>query len=250
LTAGSPASGAVILLPMQIDPMVEWQRITNVYREMYDDELVNLVADEKDLTEIARQVLDLELKRRGLGTLSNPSAAQNAPEPMLERRAPLLGNQGGAPQIILDHRGTQDREAPLEYSWKTLLCECDSTEQAELLCETLRRAGIDNWIDGPGTGFRYKGFEIPNPRVLVAADQLDQARSIMANPIPQEVIDESKETVPVFEMPRCPHCGAKDPALEGVEPFNSWRCEGCGCQWTESEAVQPAQDATEGEKAS
>jgi hypothetical protein len=54
---------------MQIDPMKEWQRITQVYRGMYDDELVNLTADADDLTDIARQVLDLELKRRGLGTV-------------------------------------------------------------------------------------------------------------------------------------------------------------------------------------
>jgi hypothetical protein len=235
---------------MQIDPMAEWQRITGVYREMYDDELVNLVADEKDLTEIARQALDSELKRRGLGSLSNAGPAQKIPEPRPERRAALLGNQGGAPQLVIDSRGVQDRELPLEYTWKVLLCECDSMDRANLVCETLRRAGVDSWIDSQQAGFRHKGMEFPNPRVMVAADQLDQARAIMENPIPQEVIDESKQSVPEFEMPQCPKCGAKDPALEGVDPFNSWRCENCGCQWTESGAVDPQKQANGSENAS
>jgi len=235
---------------MQIDPMAEWQRITNVYRGMYDDELINLVADEEDLTDIAREVLDLELKRRGLGDLSHAAPARAMPEPKHERRAALLGNQGGAPQIVLDYRKTQDNEAPLEYTWKTPLCECESMEQARRLSETLRLAGVESWIDEPDTGFRhedfvYTGTELRNPRVMVAADQLEQARAIAANPIRKEVVEESKLPVPEFEMPKCPRCGAGDPALEGVNPFNSWRCEACGKQWTESgegEAAGPANE--------
>jgi hypothetical protein len=172
------------------------------------------------------------------------------PEPKQERRAALLGNQGGAPQIVLDYRKTQDNEAPLEYTWKTPLCECESMEQARRLSETLRLAGVESWIDEPDTGFRhedfvYTGTELRNPRVMVAADQLEQARAIAANPIPKEVVEESKLPVPEFEMPKCPRCGAGDPALEGVNPFNSWRCEACGKQWTESgegEAAGPANE--------
>jgi hypothetical protein len=227
---------------MQIDPMAEWQRITDVYGGMYDDELINLVADKQDLTDIARQVLDLELKKRGLGDLSHVVPARETPEPKIERRAALNGNQGGASQIVLDFRARQE-EAPLEYTWKVPLCECESMEQAQLLCEALRREGIDNWLDGQATGFRHKGTEISNPRVMVAADQLERARAIAANPIPKEIVEDSKVTPPEFAIPKCPHCGAEDPALEGVNPFNSWRCEGCGCQWTESQmgqAVNPA----------
>jgi len=223
---------------MQIDPMEERQRITALYHRMYDDELINLVADKEDLTEIARQVLEDELKSRGLGDLSNAVPAQQSPEPRLERRAALLGNQGGAPQLVLDYRSTQMGEAPLEYTWKTLLCECESMEQARLLCETLRRAGIGNWIDGQDAGIRHKGMEFPNPRVMVAADQLEEARAVAAKPIPADVIADANVSMGDFNMPRCPHCGARDPALEGVNPFNSWRCEACGNQWTESEEGQ------------
>jgi len=147
---------------MQTDPMVEWQRITEVYRGMYDDELINLVADQADLTEIARQVLDLELKKRRLGDLSHAGPAREAPEPMRERRAALIGNQGGAAQIVLDYRAKMG-EAPLEYSWKTLLCECESMERAQQLSEYLKLAGVDSWIDDPNVASHFKGLEHPKP---------------------------------------------------------------------------------------
>ena len=72
--------------------------------------------------------------------------------------------------------------------------------------------------------------------MLVAADQLEQARAIAAQPIPQEIIEESKTEVPEFELPVCPKCGAADPVLEGVDPVNTWRCEACGYEWTEPAA--------------
>ena len=227
---------------MQIDPMVEWQRITGVYRGMYDDELINLVADQQDLTDIARQVLELELKKRGLGDLSSAAPSREAPEPKRERRATLIGNQGGASQIVLDYRAKPE-EAPLEYSWKTPLCECESMEQAQQLAEYLKVAGIDSWIHDTYAASRFKGLEHPTPRVLVAADQLEQARAIAAGPVLKEIDGNPKVVAPEFTMPKCPHCGAEDPALEGVNPFNSWRCEGCGYQWTESENPQAANPA-------
>ena len=58
--------GALILLPMQNDPLVEWQKLTETYSKMYDDELLDLAADSDDLTELAQQVLRDEMRKRGL----------------------------------------------------------------------------------------------------------------------------------------------------------------------------------------
>ena len=124
--------------------------------------------------------------------------------------------------------------------WKTLLCECETTEQARQLSDVLKRAGIESWIEGPGS--RYSGLNLANPRLVVAADQLEDAQRVLSQPIPEEIIDESKTTVPEFELPVCPKCAAADPALEGVDPFNTWRCEACGYQWTES-GVDPKLEA-------
>ena len=64
------------------------------------------------------------------------------------------------------------------------------------------------------------------PRVLVAADQLDQARAIAAQPIPQEIIDDSKtEIAGVSNYPYARSAAPEDPILEAIEPANHWRCE-------------------------
>jgi hypothetical protein len=106
----------------------------------------------------------------------------------------------------------------------------------------LKRAGIESWVEEPGS--RYS-FGLSAPRVVVAADQLEHAIEIVNQPIPQEIIDESREEVPEYVPPTCPKCGAEDPALESAEPVNSWVCEACGEQWTESAADEDGkQEAT------
>ena len=56
----------VILLPMQRDTIAEWQSLTQLYREMSDQELYELDAGIGDLTEVAQQVLRDEMRSRGL----------------------------------------------------------------------------------------------------------------------------------------------------------------------------------------
>ena len=217
---------------MQNDPLLEWQRLSEVYRGMYDDELLNLAADANDLTETARQVLDSEMTKRGISPQAS-GASRTVPEPMRERRAALRADREAPPKPIPEAAGSDQYEAPLEYTWKTVLCECETSEQAQQLAEALDQAGIDNWIELPGRGSR---FNLEYSRVLVAADQLEQARAIAAKPIPKEIAEEQRASVPEFRSPVCPKCGAADPILEGVDPFNTWKCEGCGNEWTEPEA--------------
>ncbi|MGA8530297.1 MAG: hypothetical protein WB622_11325, partial [Acidobacteriaceae bacterium] len=56
---------------------------------------------------------------------------------------------------------------------------------------------------------------------------------IIARPIPQEIVEQSKVRVEDFVPPTCPKCGAADPLLEAVEPTNMWLCEVCGAEWSE-----------------
>ena len=222
---------------MQNDPFVERQRLSELYSKMYDDELINLAIDATDLTATAQEVLRQEMRNRGLGEPQEAIKARAIPEPRPERRASMRGVQADASQIILDSKTPgEDSPGSQEYTWKTSLCECETTGQARQLSEVLKRAGIESWVEGPGTYSRYSGLNLANPRVVVAADQLEDARSVIAQPIPEAIIEESEMTVPEFELPECPKCGTADPALEGVDPFNTWRCESCGYQWTESGA--------------
>jgi ribosomal protein S27E len=98
-----------------------------------------------------------------------------------------------------------------------------------MLREALRRAGIDSWLEAPG---RYV-VEALGPRLLVAADQLEEAIEIARQPIPREIVEWFNTDVPEFIPPKCPQCGTEDPVLESAEPTNSWLCEACGKQWSD-----------------
>ena len=105
----------------------------------------------------------------------------------------------------------------------------------------LRRAGIDSWIEAPEN---RGGREWP--RVVVAADQLDEARAIAEQPIPQDILDEVNDahSAREYEVPTCPQCGAPDPILESVEPSNNWLCESCEHTWSDPIHKSPSQGGT------
>ena len=227
---------------MQIDPVEEWRRLTEHYRQMSDGELQELALDVADLTEVAQQVLGGELRHRGLDRLrASDQASTSTPASTGINRA--QGRQRGpfaAPAEDADttadaeEAGDEDDGAPREYTWKTVLCECEEWDQVWQLQEMLRRAGIQSWYQGPPGGLIY-------PRIFVAADQLEEARIVVARPIPQDVIDESHEQPEEYEMPCCPACGTQDPVLEGTDPSNSWRCEACGRRWSDPAPAAEAQ---------
>ena len=230
---------------MQADPIFEWQRLTEHYREISEGELLAVADDFADLTPTAQQALRSEMRSRGLGdpeapetatttnaTPSNapsaPAAAHVEPEPGPEYPGFYAGYFGRMPELVSDAPDGANDDGTHDYTWKTVLCDCDTNEQAQELSAALQQAGIESWVQQAREFGRRYG------RVLVAADQLDQARAIAARPIPPEIVEESETKVPEFELPSCPKCGAKDPVLEGVDPANTWRCEQCGEQWTES----------------
>jgi hypothetical protein len=231
---------------MRPNPAEEWQRLTKLYGEMSDGALLELAARYSDLTEIAQPILRDEMKKRGLDdSASAPSSARRtatgaAPMAGFEKDQPIFGrwNQVVAEQNRefdppLSDAGEPGDPEPVEYTWKTLLCECNEREEAWQFSEALRRAGIESWIDGPRS---QQSWDVRYPRILVAADQLDEARAVIERPIPQDIIDQSKVKVEDFVPPACPKCGAPDPMLESVEPVNTWRCEVCDATWGDSAA--------------
>jgi len=221
---------------MQVDPVAEWRRLSEHYRQMSNAALQELALDYADLTETAQQTLTAELRHRGLPTPGSVSAA------------PPAKNEPAPPPIELDDSENEEEDTgeTVDYTWKTVLCECQEWDQVWQLREMLRRAEIETWYEGPGSigdgGLLY-------PRILVAADQLDEARIIIAGPIPQDVIDESRITEPEFEPPVCPSCRAEDPVLESADPVNTWRCESCGRQWSEPQGDPALNSGMEPRKA-
>jgi hypothetical protein len=218
---------------MENDTGKEWQRLTALYQEKNDEELLELADDFGNLTDAAQQVLRDELRRRGLTLPQAPSAetVQKDPRPVFGAWSQAIAEQNRK----LEREDDESRgDAPAEYTWKTLLCTCDTREEAWQISEVLKRAGIESWIEAPAQG----ALDLSGPRVMVAADEVEEAHAIMARPIPQEIIDQSKVRVEDFVPPTCPKCGAADPLLRDVNPSNTWLCEVCGAEW--SDAVEKA----------
>jgi hypothetical protein len=192
---------------MPEDPAVEWRRLTELYADMYDEQLLELASSMNDLTDMAKTVLSDEIRKRDLGDPLAPGWADTTKRSRDDAERALEAAEMGADGNVA------------EYSWKVTLCDCDETLQAFQLSEMLRRAKIDAWVSGS--------------RVSVAADQLEDARAVIANPIPQDILDHSREEIPEYEPPVCPRCGAADPILLAADPSNSWECESCGNEWSD-----------------
>ena len=245
------------------NPLEQWQRLAAHYRELCDEELLALADAPEDLTETARQVLAAELQTRGLKRNAAPAA--KIPEPIVHQQLaqkaedPCWRSAFGAardnasfsmdpmsfiqeqmpgemPLVEEQNEASDSEEAsgqPCEMTWKTTLCDCETAEQALLLAEALRQKGVDAWAEGPRTSMRW---ELSFNRVQVAADQLEEARRIAAQPIPAEVVcaqQQAGEEEPEYVPPVCPSCAAPDPVLEAVNQENQWFCEVCGKHWTE-----------------
>jgi hypothetical protein len=235
---------------MQIDPVAEWQRLTEFYRAKDDEELEELAEDFGNLTETAQDVLKTELRSRGLSLPAHNQQPDNAPAQALgDTRLPSsIDPDDFAPDSDDVSDADLDGEPAYEFTWKTPLYACDEASEAWQISEVLRRAGIESWIARKGARNVVVWDETMGGRiqVLVAADQLDEAREIAARPIPQDIVEESKDLdAPVedFVPPTCPQCHTEDPVLESSDPSNNWLCEACGARWSDSvpdEGSEPA----------
>lgn len=220
----------------------DWRALTERYRSMFDEELIELSADFDNLTPIAQQALRDEMRLRKLRDpqAPPPSQASKSQHGTVFRSSGSGFSLGGRTPDLVPHDSMEKPPdgASVEYTWKTPLCNCASDEHAWQVSEVLRRAGIESWIEGAGTyatssGSQDTAIDDGNRRVVVAADQLDEARAIVAQPIPPDIVEQSKIAPPAYEPPVCPRCGAEDPLLESVDPVNAWLCETCGAEWTD-----------------
>lgn len=242
---------------MQVNPIAEWQRLTEQYRKMSDEELGELAFDIDSLTETAQQVLQSEMSSRGLG---RQQAVSNAPKFSSFSWSAQPDSVFAQPSAQSAFEDASDADADAEdatsrQSIRRLpLCECSDWKQAWQICAMLKADAIESWIQdshadpedsllySPEMGPPFALFTPHAFRVVVAANRLVEAREVAAQPVPREIAKASEMNVPEFTAPKCPACGAEDPVLESVDPANSWRCEQCGREWTDS-LPDPAPEA-------
>jgi hypothetical protein len=217
--------------------MEEWRRLSALYGEMGEVEIRELAGQINDLTLTAQQILRDEMNKRGIS--DEPSATR------LRRPCAGFVHWDQEQDTAADPNGeASEEDRPKDYTWKVALCRCDSLDEAAARSEMLSRAGIDSWIQRPGSRFVIPWLEMGagDIQINVAADQLDEARAIAAQPVPQDIIDQLKEddAAPAYQLPVCPKCRAADPTLESVEPSNHWLCESCGHTWSDPAADDSA----------
>jgi hypothetical protein len=122
---------------MQADPVEEWRRLSALYSEMGDVEIHELADQINDLTPSAQNVLRDELKKRGLleDQPAGHAFASLSPQHARDRRtvshfAPASAEVDGSIEEV-------EEETPVEFSWKTLLCECAEMPEARAIARVL-----------------------------------------------------------------------------------------------------------------
>jgi len=194
-----------------VDLAQETLRLNSLYAAMGDEELLALMEDIDDLTDIARNALSAQVAARGIGSRSL-ERAQDAP--------------------VLNHG-----EAARSDSYEDLVlggvtvAECETSNEAELLSYVLGEARIRSAVRAT-----EGKFDMTLPRVRVAPEDAERAAAVLANPISDSVRREFEQMSyenASFADERCPHCNSAEILLRPEKPgdLNDWLCSGCGSSW-------------------
>ncbi len=190
----------------ELDPQREWKRLTELYSSMSDDELLRIAADRKDLTQLATEVLNAEMKSR---SLVKPH----------DQQCELPTDEAAAAELPEDLVEVAQFRFPSEGA---------------LAKAAFESAGIETWVFD-GTMAKYVGVGV---RLAVKPQDAEAAQQILSQPIPESF---EVEGVGTFEQPRCPKCKSLNISYgtaiyDGMVdremlPDEQWWCQECGAKW-------------------
>lgn len=199
------------------DYQEEKNRLQKLYAGMADEELDQLFEAAHDLTEVAREVLQAEMERRGAKIEFLPQAVEV--------------DEAAHPSLV------------------TVALFRDLSE-AVLARGMLQSAGIECFLADENL-IRLDWFysnAIGGMRLQVREEDAEAAEQILNVSAPQDFIFDDQQDS--FEQPRCPKCGSLDIRFEGVDqatsytsawigfpiPFrrDTWRCTVCEHEWKDA----------------
>jgi hypothetical protein len=195
----------------------ERRRLSKLYGELSDVELQEMAQEAPRLTEAARLALADVIASRGL----NIRLADSIPFDQVEwQELVTIRHFRDLPEALLAKGALE--AAGIESS---------------LADENMVRM---QWFISSGIG---------GIRLQVKKEDVDEALSLLGEPIPETF---EVEGVGSFEQPKCPRCGSLDithqagldkrfalPALWGLGGIpipvrrNDWKCQSCGAEWQE-----------------
>lgn len=199
----------------------ERERLVAFYGRLSDGELEKITGEANELTDVAREVLQAEIARRGLrlGLAEYPT--------------------GELPEIRHWVTLRQFRDLP-----EALLAK-GSLESAGVECSLVddNMVRLDWFYSNAIGGIKLK----------VNRDDLEAAEQVLTQPIPENF---DAEGTGAYEQPKCPKCGSLDVNFQESDPAaylslavnvplpfrrRAWRCRACNAEWEDAPGVEESQ---------
>jgi hypothetical protein len=227
----------------KIDPEQERRRLAEFYSYQMDGELEKVASQASDLTDLAREALGAEMKRRGISATSaeqhDAASALPAIPPVQPLPVELL------PQDELESEGMvtirKFRDLPEALFAK------GSLESAGIECALLddNMVRLDWFISNLLGGVKLQ----------VRPEDAADAEGILSQPIPENF---EVPGIGEFEQPRCPKCQSLEVNFQEVTPAayvsaylnvpipfhrRAWRCHSCDAEW-EDDGVEGSTESS------
>jgi hypothetical protein len=206
-------SRIIPLIMTMVDPEEERQRLTKFYAEMSEGGLQQIFDDADSLTEVAGQVLQSEMERRGLDTTPSETGTDVAEH----RELVTIGKYRDLPEALLA-KGSLDSAG----------IECFLSDENIVRMDWF----LSNLLGGV--------------KLNVKPEDADAALEILAQPAPDGF---DVEGVGQYERHHCPECNSMEISFEELNKpvaFTSaslgvpiplhrdgWKCHSCGHKWQE-----------------
>jgi hypothetical protein len=199
-----------------VDPEQERQRLTELYAQMSEGELLKVCDKPLSLSEVARQVLRFEFERRGLDS------------------------------ALLDSEPATDS---VEYRELTMIRRYRDLPEALLAKTSLESTGIECFLADENivrVDWLWSNL-LGGVKLHVKTEDAIAALEILDQPEPEGF---EVEGFGQFERPRCPNCNSINIHFEELSPVafvsayllvpiplhcKGWKCHSCGHQWREDE---------------
>ncbi|HTT21822.1 MAG TPA: DUF2007 domain-containing protein [Candidatus Sulfotelmatobacter sp.] len=226
----------------KIDPEQERKRLAEFYLGQLDGELEKVASEAYELSDLAREVLSVELAKRGLIV----QLAEHAP--VTAKPAPMPGDPPTEEEPAEMEVPTQDVPA---YSSNgdvrdpVMIRKFRDLPEALLAKGSLESAGIECTLadDNMVRMDWFYSNAIGGIKLLVAAEDAAEAEQVLSQPIPERF---DVPDIGAFDQPKCPKCGSLDVSFRELQasaylsmalnvpiPFQkrAWRCHSCDTEW-------------------
>lgn len=201
------------------------QRLKSVYGAMEDSELSKRASEADTLTNIARQVLGDEMRRRSM-----------EPPPPAVPAQPKASREPIPPEPVMIRRY---RDLP----------------EASIAKSVLESAGIESFLADENLvrlDWFYSNL-VGGIKLFVRQEDAEEALKVLGQAVPEKFeLDDHEE----YFQPRCPNCKSFEVSFDGLNkpasyaamwiafpvPITNkgWKCHSCGHTWQEPKAATPA----------